>query len=102
MTTSRLLKVLLFISMLLIITVWILNQGGMLSYPTAATALALMAAGLAFVHGAKLQQMNTEKELKQQKRDEHERIERLLDTDEQKRDNNKQDETTKVENTTNC
>jgi predicted tellurium resistance membrane protein TerC len=81
MTTSRIWKALLLAFVILSATVWILNQLGILSYLVAAILIGVMVAGLFFAAGAKFQQLDSQHKAKQQKRDEHNRIERLLDTD---------------------
>lgn len=81
MTPSKLWKLLLFTFVVLIIITWVLNQLAILPYVMSALASVLLMAGLLFAAGAQFQQLDTEKVLKQQKRDEHERISRLMNDD---------------------
>lgn len=82
MTTSTIWKALLLAFMVIMLITWGLNQLRILSYIMSGIAIALLTAGLFFAAGAKFQQMDIENQAKQQKRDEHERIARLIENDE--------------------
>lgn len=67
--------------MVLGVVVNILHELHFISFEILAVLLILMAMGLVFISGIHLREEEIEQELKQQKRTEHDRIARLINTD---------------------